>query len=127
MLEHIVPAAALIGALAGFWQGAFKQVANMVGVAAGVVLALLFHQEAAAWVGLVTGTEGATANTLAFVAIVVLVPIALGIVASLLTQLFKAVRLNFLNRLAGALIGALCYGLLAWFALYILETFSLNL
>lgn len=119
-----MPAAALIGAVVGFWQGAFKQVANMVGVAAGVVLAILFHKEAAAFVEFLTGVTGSAAATLAVLVLVIGVPIVLGVLAALLTKLFKAVRLNFLNRLAGALIGGLCYGLLALFARYVIDTFA---
>lgn len=124
-MEHLVPAAALIGAVVGFWQGAFKQVAGMVGMAAGVVLACMFHKEAAAFVEFLTGITGPAAATLAVLVLVIGVPILLGVLAALLTRLFKAVRLNFLNRLAGALIGAVCYGLLALFARYVMDLLSL--
>lgn len=125
-MDHLVLGAAAIGAAVGFWQGAFKQVANTVGVFAGVALAAMFFRQCTGLVAQWTGTSGGTAQTIAFIAIAVMVPIALGIVASLLTRLLKAVHLNFLNRLLGAAIGAACYGLLAFCAVYIMNQWALN-
>lgn len=125
-MDQIVLGAAAIGAAVGFWQGAVKQVANTIGVLAGVVLAAMFHRQCAGLVAQWTGTEGGTAQALAFLIIVVAVPIGLGIAATLLTMFLKVVRLNFLNRLMGAAVGAACYGLLAFFATYIMNQWSLN-
>lgn len=123
-MDQLVVGAAVLGAAVGLWQGALKQIANTVGVVAGLMLAVMFHRQCAALVAQWTDTSGGTAQTIAFLAIVLLVPLALGIAASLLTALFKVVHINFLNRLLGAAIGAICYGLLAFIARYMAEQWA---
>jgi len=110
-----------LGAILGFWQGAFKQLANLLGTVVGVALAVLLYDRFGDVLSGYTGAAKGTANMLAFAIIVIVVPIALGLLASLLTRLFKVVHLGCLNRLAGAVIGALCYGFLLSFAFNVMD------
>lgn len=110
-----------VGAVMGFVQGAFKQVANLVGVVLGILLATMLYDRFGAYLASATGTDTGVGNVAAFLLIVVIVPVALGLLAALLTKLFSAAHLGFLNRLAGAAIGMACYGLLLSFAFNLLD------
>jgi membrane protein required for colicin V production len=105
----LIIAVAIIGALVGFYQGALKQVANMAGIFVGLVIAVMLYEKFGKALANLTGTEQYTAEIIAFIAIVILLPLVLGWVASLLTKAFKVVHLNFINRLAGAVIGFVSY------------------
>lgn len=105
----LIIAVSIIGALVGFYQGALKQIASMVGIFVGLLIAVMAYGKFGEMLADLTGTEQSTANIIAFVAIVILLPLVLGWVASLLTKAFKAVHLNFINRIAGAVIGLVSY------------------
>ena len=100
---------AIIGALVGYYQGAIKQIANLAGIILGLVLAVMAYGKFGKVLADFTGTEQTTANIIAFIAIVVLFPIVLGLVATVLTKAVKAIHLSFINRLAGAVVGAVGY------------------
>ena len=105
----------LVGAVAGFVQGAFKQIASLMGVMVGIVLAIALYDKFGNILSSATGTSDGVGHIFAFVLIAVVVPLLLGWLASLLTKVCKAVHLNFLNRLAGAAIGIFGYGVLLSF------------
>ena len=105
-----------LGAAVGCYQGAFKQIANLVGVVAGIVLAAMFYKKFGDFLAVQCGSSPGIGHIAAFVIIVILVPIALGFLASLLTKAFSTLHLGCINRLSGAAIGVVCYGLLLSFA-----------
>ena len=105
----LIIAVAIIGALVGFYQGALKQVASMVGIFLGLIIAVMLYEKFGKVLADFTGTQESTADIIAFVAIVILLPLLLGWVASLLTKAFKVIHLNFINRIAGAVIGLISY------------------
>ncbi len=105
----------------GFCQGAFKQIAKFAGVFVGMILASKYSETVGDFLSVTTGTSSGMGKTMAFVLIVIVAPIALGFVASLLTKMFKEMHLGFLNRLAGAGIGAVCYLFLLSFAFNLMD------
>ena len=105
-----------LGAVIGFYQGAFKQIANLLGVLVGIILAATLYKQCGDFLAVKSGASASVAQIAAFVLIVIIVPVLLGILASLLTKLFSTMHLGALNRLLGAVIGVVCYGLLLSFA-----------
>lgn len=105
-----------LGAAIGCYQGAFKQIANLLGVVVGIIIAASFYKQGGELLASKCGASAGIAQVVAFVILVIIVPICLGFVATLLTKLFSSIHLGFLNRLAGAVIGVVCYGLLLSFA-----------
>ena len=108
----LIIAVALIGALVGFCQGALTQLANMTGISVGLVIAIMAYDRFGQMLADLTGAEESTADIIAFVAIAILLPLVLGWLATLLTKAFKIIHLNFINRIAGAVIGLVSYLLL---------------
>ncbi|MBQ9640480.1 MAG: CvpA family protein [Bacteroidaceae bacterium] len=105
-----------VGAAIGFYQGAFKQIANFIGVALGLFLASMLYQQCGDYLADKSGASASTAHMVAFVIIVILVPVVLGWIASLLTKAVSCIHLGFLNRMAGAALGVFSYGLVLSFA-----------
>lgn len=105
-----------LGAAIGCYQGAFKQIANLLGVVLGIIIAASFYKQGGELLASKCGASAGIAQIVAFVILVIVVPICLGFVATLLTKLFSSIHLGCLNRLAGAVIGVVCYGLLLSFA-----------
>lgn len=109
------------GAIVGIVQGAFKQIASIIGVIAGIVLAILLYDKYGEQLAVSLGTEVQYGQIIAFILIVIIVPLALGWLATLLTKLFSAIKLGWINRLVGMAIGALSYGLIMSVAFNIMD------
>jgi len=105
-----------LGAAIGCYQGAFKQIANLFGVVVGLVLAAVLYERCGDYLASKSGTSASVGQIAAFVIIVVVVPLVLGVLASMLTKLFSVVHLGCLNRMVGAVIGVVSYGLILSFA-----------
>ncbi len=125
-MEILIYAVLLVGAIIGFRQGAFKQIANFVGVIAGLAIAATLYQQFGDMLADKAGTSSSFGRLIAFVLIVIIVPVILGWVASLLTVFFKKLNINFINRLIGALIGVVSYGLILSIALNLYDFISSN-
>lgn len=113
----------LVGAVVGFSQGAFKQIAHSLGVIVGLVLATMLYKQFGEYLSDKVGASWEFGSVIAFVLIVIIVPVALGFLASFLTKLFSTLKIGFLNRMAGALIGLACYCLLMSFAFNVMDFF----
>ncbi len=70
---------------------------------------MFLYDDMGAWLSEVIGMEQTYGQVAAFVLIVLLVPLILGILASILTKVFSWVNLSWLNRLAGAVIGVVFF------------------
>lgn len=116
----------LAGAVIGFCQGAFKQAAQCAGIILGLILAASLYHSFGDMLADKTGTDTGFGRFMAFIIIAILVPLALGWAATLLTKLFQALHINFLNRLAGAAIGVICYGLFLSVALNLYDFLTSN-
>lgn len=116
----------IVGAIIGFKQGAFKQVAHFLGVAMGLLIAATLYHQFGDFLADKTGASIGFGRLIAFVLIVIVVPIALGWIAAFLTEFFKKLKLNFLNRLIGAVVGVVCYAMILSVALNLFDFVSSN-
>lgn len=81
----------------------------------------MYSDKVAEFLSATTGATVGMGKVIAFVLIMIIAPAVLGWVASLLTKLFKQIHLGFLNRLAGAAVGAVCYLFLLSFAFNLMD------
>ena len=116
----------IVGAVIGFKQGAFKQVAHFLGVAVGLLIAATLYHQFGDFLADKTGTSIGFGRLIAFVLIVIIVPLALGWIAAFLTEFFKKLKLNFLNRIIGALVGVVCYAVILSVALNLFDFIASN-
>lgn len=110
-----------IGVIEGLLKGALKQVAWMMGLVVGLLVARGLYSMVGATVAPMVGMPVTIANILAFILIWIIVPFAFLGVAMLLTKALKAVHLGWLNRVLGAVVGALKFILMAGMVIHALE------
>ena len=81
----------------------------------------MYSEKVGDFLSTTTGASAGTGKTFAFVLIIILAPIALGIIASLLTKAMSSIHLGFVNRAVGAVVGALCYLFVLSFAFNLMD------
>ena len=110
-----------VGVIQGLMKGSMKELASVVGFVAGLLLARALFGTVAEQLAPALGTSITVAQILSFILIWVAVPIGCSLVASVLTKALEVVHLGWLNRLAGAMLGAVKMMLLAGIGIYVLE------
>ena len=111
-IDWIIIGVITVGTVLGFSKGAIRQVATLVGLVAGLLLARALYLTVGERMAVEFGTSATVSQIIAFFLIWILVPIALLWVAALLTRVLEVVHLGILNRLIGALLGGMKYALI---------------
>lgn len=120
-IDIIILAMIGVGAIGGLLKGFVKQMASIVGLIAGLLVARALFGTVAERLEPALGTSTTVAQVLAFVLIWVAVPLGFALVASLLTKALDAVHLGWLNRWLGSGLGALKYMILIGLAIHVME------
>lgn len=110
-----------IGSVIGFMKGFFKQLASLAGLVAGLFVARALFARVGEQVAESVGTSVTFAQILSFFLIWLLVPVALSMLASVLTRIADVIHLGFVNRLLGALLGVLKFALLVGLVIHFME------
>ena len=110
-----------VGVIQGLMKGSIKQLASIVGFVAGLLLARALFATVAEQLAPALQTSITVAQILSFILIWVAVPIGCSLIASVLTKALEVINLGWLNRLAGALLGAVKMMLLVGIGIYVLE------
>ena len=100
------------GAIVGFTKGFLKQLAGLLGLVAGLLIAKALYATVAERFFLPLTDSLTVAQGIAFVVIWLAVPLAFLLLATLLTKAMEAVALGWVNRLLGAGLGLLKSALL---------------
>ena len=99
-LDIVIIILILVPTLLGLKNGLVKAVFSIVGIIVGIVLAGQFYNKLATVI-----SDAAWAKIVAYVIILVVVWVGASLAAALVKNLLKAVMLNWINRLGGALLG----------------------
>ena len=110
-----------VGVILGLMKGSIKELAAIVGFVAGLLLARALFGTLAEQLAPALGTTITIAQILSFILIWVAVPIGCSLIASVLTKALNVIKLGWLNRLLGAMLGALKVMLLVGLGIYVLE------
>ena len=97
------------GVFRGWHSGLLKQAFSLVGVYVGLLLAWALYTIIGEKVAPHLGTEVDVAKLFVFLLIWLGVPVACGIIATMLTRMVKFVYLGGLNGIAGAVLGGVKY------------------
>ena len=93
-----------------------RGVVNLAGLIFGIFLAGMWYETVGGWLGFISNPD--IANTVGFIAIMVLVMIAAGIVGGLLHKIISGIMLGWLDHLVGGHPGAAhrrdCVGARCW-------------
>lgn len=109
VLDWIIVAFIGIGVVIGYSKGIIRQLASLVGLVAGLLIARAMFTKVGETLAAELGASLTFAQVLAFVLIGVLVPVGFLLLASVMTKAVEVVRLGFVNRLLGAGMGCLKY------------------
>jgi membrane protein required for colicin V production len=110
-----------IGILTGVMQGFVKQLASLVGLVAGLLVARALFGVAGEWLAPEIGTSVTVAQIIAFVLIWVLVPLGFTIAAAILSRTLSVMHLGWVNRWLGSGLGLLKYLMIVGLFIHAIE------
>lgn len=108
IIDIIIVAVAAIAIVMGLKDGAIGQLGTLAGIIISIFLAKSFGSEASALLGI----GGTYSHIWGYAIVLVVSLVAVSLVAKLLRQLISAVGLGPLDRIAGALLSLVKYGLI---------------
>ncbi|KJD33932.1 colicin V production protein [Tamlana nanhaiensis] len=107
VIDIVLAAVILLGLVRGFLKGLFVEVASLVALVAGVYGAIHFSNFAAEFLQTKTDWGEKTINITAFAITFVVIVLAIALAGKALTKLADFAALGILNKLLGAVFGAL--------------------
>jgi membrane protein required for colicin V production len=111
MIDVIILAVMLYAVYKGWTTGLVAQVASLVGYLVGLTIAWSCYGRLADYLAPHLGSSGFGVSALAFLLILIAVPVALGIAANIITKAVDIMCLGWINRLAGAAVAFVKYTL----------------
>ncbi|MDR1544062.1 MAG: CvpA family protein [Prevotellaceae bacterium] len=121
--DYILLAPIIFGLAFGFYRGLFKELVALFCVILGICAVRYFGTMCAGFlvknIGLAPNSAMAISSIVIFIAAI----IGLNILANMLTKLFKAMKINWLNRFAGMLFGGFKWILILSIVLNIITLF----
>lgn len=112
VLDLIIAVILVLGAIRGFHKGFFHEIAMLVGLVAGVFIAIMVSDKVASIAEELFGWNLQVVKIVAFILIFIIVVMLIRLLGKALTTLFDALMLGFINRLAGVAVGLLKWALL---------------
>ena len=111
-IDIIFCALLVIGLILGLRDGLVKQVASLAGLICGLLLGRMFYVPVGKWLADTFSFSAGVTRVTAFILILVVVPLLFSLIGWLVTKMLHAVKLGWINRLLGALVGVLKFALL---------------
>lgn len=111
-IDLIIAVPLLWGAFRGFRNGFLMEISTLAGLVAGIFLAVIAADVAGRVLAGMVDWNPIPFRFLAFVIVFVLVVVLLKFLARVLENVFKAIHLNFFNRLWGLMFGIIKYALI---------------
>ncbi|NRD18811.1 CvpA family protein [Winogradskyella eckloniae] len=112
IIDIVLAALLLFGFIRGLFKGLFVEVASLVALVLGVYGAIHFSGFAAGFLESKVDWAERTINIVAFAITFVVIVLAIGLAGKALTKLADFAALGIINKLAGAVFGALKIGLI---------------
>jgi len=105
-LDYAIIAAVVIGALHGLRRGAIRMITSAMALGAAFYFASIYYVEVGGIADVQLGTRQAVGAVIGWVAVFLLIFIAVGIVGNSVMRVINLVHLGFVDRLGGAVLGA---------------------
>lgn len=105
ILDIVLIIPLLIGLLRGLFRGLIAEIASLVGLVGGVLLAFYLSEDFYQQLVALTGREGIEMRVAAFLLIFIIVALVINQLSKLLTKLMDAIALGVVNHLLGGVIG----------------------
>jgi membrane protein required for colicin V production len=120
-LDIVILSVLCVGFVIGFVKGIIKQAFSLGGLILGIVFGTLLYRPFAGLLLNIFRMSDQTARIVAFVIILLIVPIVCGVVGKILSKVVRAANLGFVDRIAGAFFGLLKYILVMGLVIMIFE------
>lgn len=120
-LDYIILILLLIGLLTGFAQGVIKQAFGLGGLVGGLICGALLYKPAAVFLQDAIDMDDNVAQVVAFIIILIIVPLVFSIVGNLLSKFVKIISLGFVDRLLGGVFGVLKFFIVIGLCIQLLE------
>ncbi len=114
----------LLGAIRGYQKGFFHEIATLAGLIAGVFIAILASNVVGRVAENLVDWNIQVVKIVTFVIVFLVVAWFIRLLGVLLTKLFKALMLGFINRLAGLATGILKWALILALIVMVVEFFD---
>ncbi len=105
ILDLIIAIILLLGAARGYQKGFFHEIATLAGLVAGVFIAILAANIAGNIAENLFEWNIQLVRVIVFIIVFIIVAALIRLFGAMLTSIFRALLLGFVNRLAGFLIG----------------------
>lgn len=125
-LDWVIVSILGIGFVTGFIKGVIKQAFSLGGLILGIVCGTLLFRPFAGFLQNILNMSDQTARIVAFVIILLVVPILCGLLGKLLSKLVHAASLGFVDRLIGALFGLVKFIIFMGLVILLLEITGLG-
>jgi membrane protein required for colicin V production len=112
-LDYVILAIIALCALSGLSRGALRMATSILALVFGIYAASVYYAQAAALANQYLKTNLAVSDVIGYVAIFLIVYIAIEYAGNRLIRLIQIIHLNWIDRLAGALLGASIGAILA--------------
>ena len=125
-LDWVILVILFIGFLTGFFKGVIQQAFSLGGLILGIICGTLLYKPFA---GLLLGflnMNEKTAQIVAFIIILLVVPIVCGLLGKVLSKLVHAASLGFIDRILGAAFGILKYILIMGLVIKLMDITGLT-
>jgi membrane protein required for colicin V production len=105
-LDYAIITVIGLGAIYGFSRGALRMLTSLLSLLGGLYAASLYHGAAASLANREFGAGSATARIIGYIAVFVLVFLAIELAGNILIRLIQLVRMGWIDRLIGGATGA---------------------
>ena len=115
-----------LGALVGFFRGFIKQLASILSLVVGLMVAKSFYLSLTYYIHPHYVESLTTARVISFIAIWIIISIVFAVVASVITKGLNIIALGWLNRLLGFALGGVKYFILISLCISLIEFIDSN-
>lgn len=115
-----------VGFVAGFIKGVIQQAFSLGGLVLGIICGTLLYRPFAGLLLNIFRMSEKTAGIVAFVVILLVIPIVCGLVGRILSKIVHAANLGFLDRLLGAVFGLFKFMLVMGLVFKLMDLTSLT-
>ncbi len=123
-IDIVISIILLLGAIRGYQKGFFHEMATLAGLIAGVFIAILASNIVGSVAVNLVDWNIQVVKIVAFLVVFLVVAWFIRLLGVLLTKLFKALMLGFINRLAGLVTGMLKWALILAVIVMVVEFFD---
>ncbi|HZK03072.1 MAG TPA: CvpA family protein [Bacteroidaceae bacterium] len=120
-LDIVITLLLALGTIIGFFKGVIKQAFSLAGLLGGLICGSLLYRPLGVFLQTVVNIGYTAAEIIAFILILIIVPLSFMVIGTLLAKLVEMAQLGFINRIVGAVFGMVKYLIIIGLFIQLLE------